>query len=67
VDVAAHTRDGTPYDYPRGLHSFRIKSRLKDVGVYRPVHAWSFSGGVEIAPPEPRSELVLGDDDEPRS
>ena len=67
VDVAAHKRDGTPYDYHRGLHSFRIKSRLKDVGVYRPVHAWSFSGGVEIASPEPRSELAPGDDDESRS
>jgi ABC-type polysaccharide/polyol phosphate transport system ATPase subunit len=67
VDVAAHRMDGTPYDYHRGLYSFRVKSRLKDVGVYRPVHAWSFSGGVEIEAPEPRPELVLGDDDEPRS
>jgi ABC-type polysaccharide/polyol phosphate transport system ATPase subunit len=65
VDVAAHKRDGTPYDYQRGLHSFRVKSRVKDVGVYRPVHAWSFSGGVEMTPPEPRPELILGSDDEP--
>ena len=36
VDVAAHRRDGTPYDYHRGLHTFRMKSRIKDVGVYRP-------------------------------
>ena len=36
VDVAAHRRDGTPYDYHRGLHSFRVKSRIKDVGLYRP-------------------------------
>ena len=26
LDVAAHRRDGTPYDYLRGLHSFRVKS-----------------------------------------
>jgi hypothetical protein len=67
VDVAVHKRDGTPYDYHRGLYSFRVKSRLKDVGIYRPPHAWSFSGGVRIASPEPRPELRLGDDDdEPR-
>src|SRR4029078_9823786 len=36
VDVAVHKRDGTPYDYHRGLYSFRVKSRIKDVGVYRP-------------------------------
>jgi ABC-2 type transport system ATP-binding protein/lipopolysaccharide transport system ATP-binding protein len=67
LDVAAHKKDGTPYDYHRGLHSFRVKSRTKDVGVYRPLHAWSFSGGVEIAPAAPRPELVLGDDDAPGS
>jgi hypothetical protein len=65
VDVAAHRRDGTPYDYLRGLHSFRIKSRVKDVGVYRPDHAWSFAGGVDVVPPVPRPELALGEDDEP--
>jgi ABC-type polysaccharide/polyol phosphate transport system ATPase subunit len=62
VDLAAHRRDGTPYDYLRGQHSFRVKSRVKDVGLYRPLHRWSFSGGAEIAPPEPRAELELGDD-----
>jgi len=62
VDVAAHRRDGKPYDYHRGLHSFRVKSRVKDVGVYRPVHAWSFSGGVALTPPEPRGELDLSDE-----
>jgi ABC-type polysaccharide/polyol phosphate transport system ATPase subunit len=62
LDLAAHRRDGTPYDYLRGLHSFRVKSRLKDVGLYRPLHRWSFAGGAEIAPPEPRGEFELGDD-----
>jgi ABC-type polysaccharide/polyol phosphate transport system ATPase subunit len=62
VDVAAHRRDGTPYDYLRGLHTFRVKSHLKDVGLYRPLHRWSFAGGAEIVPPEPRRELELGDD-----
>jgi ABC-type polysaccharide/polyol phosphate transport system ATPase subunit len=59
VDVAAHRRDGTPYDYHRGLHTFRMKSRVKDVGVYRPRHRWDFQGGVELEPPVPRPELDL--------
>jgi ABC-type polysaccharide/polyol phosphate transport system ATPase subunit len=63
LDVAAHKADGTPYDYLRGLHQFRVKSRVKDVGVYRPHHAWSFSGGVEVHAPEARAELDLGEND----
>jgi hypothetical protein len=59
LDVAAHRKDGTPYDYHRGLYSFRVKSRVKDVGVYRPEHTWSFSGGATLLPPEPRGELDL--------
>jgi ABC-type polysaccharide/polyol phosphate transport system ATPase subunit len=65
LDVAAHRRDGTPYDYHRGRTSFRIKSRIKDVGLYRPAHDWAFSGDVEMALPQPRAELHLHDDDEP--
>jgi ABC-type polysaccharide/polyol phosphate transport system ATPase subunit len=56
VDLAAHKKDGTPYDYLRGLHSFRVKSRVKDVGLYRPRHHWSWSGGAELEPPPPRAE-----------
>jgi rfaE bifunctional protein nucleotidyltransferase chain/domain len=59
VDVAAHRRDGTPYDYLRGQHSFRVKSRVKDVGVYRPAHEWRFAGGLELQAPRPRAELDL--------
>ena len=67
VDVAAHRRDGTPYDYHRGLLSFRMKSHLKDVGVYRPLHRFEFEGGVTVSPPAPRPELKLGEgEDEPR-
>ena len=62
VDVAAHRRDGTPYDYHRGLYSFRVKSRLKDVGLYRPAHRWEFEGGIAVTPPEAREELDLGDE-----
>ncbi len=48
VDVAVHKRDGVPYDYHRLLYTFRIKSRTRDVGIYRPRHRWSFSPGVQF-------------------
>jgi len=64
LDVAAHKRDGTPYDYHRGLYSFRVKSRVKDVGVYRPLHRWSFEGGLELAAPGARAELDLHEEGE---
>ena len=50
LDVAAHKRDGVPYDYHRLLHTFRIKSRTQDVGIYRPRHEWTFDGGVRVTP-----------------
>jgi lipopolysaccharide transport system ATP-binding protein len=43
LDVAAHREDGYPYDYHRLLYSFRVNSRTKDVGIYRPAHTWHFS------------------------
>ena len=43
IDVAAHRLDGYPYDYHRLLYTFRVKSRTRDVGIYRPRHHWSFS------------------------
>ena len=50
IDVAAHKSDGVPYDYHRLLHTFRIKSRTQDVGIYRPRHEWTFDGGVRVTP-----------------
>ena len=49
VDVAVHKRDGYPYDYHRLLYTFRVKSRVHDVGVYRPRHRWSFSDTIRFA------------------
>ena len=43
LDVAVHTKDGAPYDYHRLLYTFRVKSRTKDAGLYRPRHHWEFS------------------------
>ncbi|MPY87384.1 MAG: ATP-binding cassette domain-containing protein [Luteitalea sp.] len=48
LDVAAHKLDGYPYDYHRQLYTFRVKSRVKDVGVYRPAHTWEFSESVRL-------------------
>ena len=50
VDVAVHARDGVPYDYHRLLYTFRVKSRTKDVGFYRPKHSWAFSEGIQLKP-----------------
>ena len=50
LDVAAHTRHGVQYDYHRLLHTFRVKSHTKDVGIYRPRHRWSFSPAVRLTP-----------------
>ncbi len=46
LDVAVHKADGYPYDYHRLLYTFRVKSRTKDVGIYRPRHQWQFSDGM---------------------
>ncbi len=48
LDVAVHSRDNVAYDYHRLLYTFRVKSRIKDVGIYRPPHRWSFSEGVRL-------------------
>jgi hypothetical protein len=52
LDVAVHKRDGAPYDYHRLLYTFRVKSRLEDVGIYRPKHHWQFSQNVKFKPPK---------------
>jgi ABC-type polysaccharide/polyol phosphate transport system ATPase subunit len=48
LDVAIHKLDGYPYDYHRLLYTFRVKSRAKDVGIYRPRHEWRFSGDMKF-------------------
>jgi hypothetical protein len=51
VDIAVHKIDGFPYDYHRLLYTFRVKSRIHDVGIYRPRHQWTFSPGVQFKKP----------------
>jgi ABC-type polysaccharide/polyol phosphate transport system ATPase subunit len=48
LDVAVHKLDGYPFDYHRLLYTFRVKTRTKEVGIYRPRHTWSFSSGVRL-------------------
>ncbi len=48
LDVAVHKRDGYPYDYHRLLYTFRVKSRSKEVGIYRPKHTWRFTPNVRL-------------------
>jgi ABC-type polysaccharide/polyol phosphate transport system ATPase subunit len=43
LDVAAHREDGYAYDYHRLIYNFRVNSRTKDVGIFRPAHSWEFS------------------------
>jgi hypothetical protein len=49
LDAAVHRQNGAPYDFRQKVRSFRVASRIKDVGIYRPRHRWSFGGGVRIA------------------
>ena len=50
LDAAVHKRDGFAYDYHRQLYTFRVKSRTKDAGIYRPRHRWEFSPSVRLSP-----------------
>ena len=49
LDVAVHRENGAPYDYHRLLHTIRVTSRLKEAGVFRPPHRWTFAGGVRMS------------------
>jgi ABC-type polysaccharide/polyol phosphate transport system ATPase subunit len=48
LDVAVHRENGAPYDYHRLLYDFRVTSPVKEVGIYRPPHRWTVSGGASI-------------------
>ena len=52
LDVAAHRRDGVQYDYHRLLYTFRVKSRTRDAGIYRPAHSWTFTRNIRFEEPE---------------
>jgi len=48
LDVAAHRRDEYPYDYHRHLYTFKVRSRTRDVGIFRPIHHWQFSPNIRF-------------------
>jgi hypothetical protein len=43
-----HRRSGAPYDYHRLLYTLRITSPLKEAGIFRPPHRWTFSGDIRL-------------------
>ena len=49
VDVAIHSRRGTPYDYWRGACQFHVESPERDAGLWRPERRWSVAGGVRLS------------------
>ena len=49
VDVAVHRKNGAPYDYHRHLYTIRVTSPLKETGIFRPPHRWTFSSGIRIS------------------
>ena len=60
LDLAVHARDGAPYDYRQGVFSFSVLSEVPQVGVYAPLHRWSFSEGVfwcEEGPSTPETKI----------
>jgi ABC-type polysaccharide/polyol phosphate transport system ATPase subunit len=48
LDVAAHRKDEYPYDYHRHLYTFKVRSQIKDVGIFRPEHRWEFSPNIRV-------------------
>jgi ABC-type polysaccharide/polyol phosphate transport system ATPase subunit len=49
VDVAVHRKNGAPYDYHRLLHTIRVTSSVKDTGIVRLPHRWTFSSGIRMS------------------
>ncbi len=49
VDVAIHSRRGTPYDYWRGACRFHVESPSRDAGLWRPERSWSVAGAARMS------------------
>lgn len=43
LDVAAHKKDGTPYDYHHRRYKFSVRSAEKFQGIFVPEHEWQLS------------------------
>jgi ABC-type polysaccharide/polyol phosphate transport system ATPase subunit len=44
LSVAAHAKDGRPYDYHDQMYDFDVRSKIKEEGVFRPPHQWAMNG-----------------------
>ncbi len=55
LDVAAHRRDGYPYDYHSRAYGLEVRSAVKEDGCCRITHRWDF-GTPERAPGGPGEE-----------
>jgi ABC-type polysaccharide/polyol phosphate transport system ATPase subunit len=56
LDVAAHRRDDYPYDYHRHLYTLKVRSHIRDVGIFRPEHRWEFSPNIKMKETPRRQE-----------
>ena len=45
LDVAAHHRDGTPFDYHHRLYKFSVRGKYRYQGVVVPAHSWKVELG----------------------
>jgi hypothetical protein len=52
LDVSVGRSDATPLDQDH-RSTFTVTSGVKDFGVFRPPHRWSFTGGIRLAPDGP--------------
>jgi ABC-2 type transport system ATP-binding protein/lipopolysaccharide transport system ATP-binding protein len=48
LDIAAHKRDGYPFDYHHFQYTFKVTSTYKDVGITRIPHQWEFSPNIDL-------------------
>jgi ABC-type polysaccharide/polyol phosphate transport system ATPase subunit len=46
LDVAVHSPEEYAYDYIVHILSFVVRSKIKDVGIFRPNHHWDFPAGL---------------------
>jgi lipopolysaccharide transport system ATP-binding protein len=51
LDVAIHSRRGTPFDYWRGACRFHVESPSREAGLWRPERVWGFAGGIRLSRP----------------
>jgi ABC-type polysaccharide/polyol phosphate transport system ATPase subunit len=48
LNVAAHKRDGYPFDYHHFQYTFRVTSIHRDVGITRIPHQWEFTKNIDL-------------------